>query len=387
MLDRRTGEWDLPLLDACGVDVEQMSEVRDPDQPFTDVDAAVRGIWPALAGATWFPVISDGFSSNFGAGAHDESAIAAAAATRVSAATTGAMLFRGAMEGVAISYARIADQLQSVAGQPQRILASGRVTQDLPAWLQILADVLEAPVIPVTIKRSTLRGHRPDCARRPRARRRARAFGYRGNPIASRRPGRRLPISQAGVPDPVRGSDCAVRSERRATVPGCGPCSCGVVAAGGNIWQASVTSADQASRSCSNRSKPTASGSVPWPPVWRWSPSGLAMVAFSPPSRAMINRFGSRLTLMAGPAIMAVGYVARGFYGDTVPAVIIGSTVVNLGSAVAHTAMPSLIMANVPITETASANGLDSLLRAVGARLPVNNGASHWHFPVWADTS
>jgi gluconokinase len=76
----------------------------------------------------------------------------------VSAATTGALLSRGAMEGVAISYARIADQLRSVAGQPQRILASGRVTQDLPAWLQILADVLEAPVIPVTIKRSTLRG-------------------------------------------------------------------------------------------------------------------------------------------------------------------------------------------------------------------------------------
>ena len=76
----------------------------------------------------------------------------------VSAATTGALLSRGAMEGVAISYARIADQLRSVAGQPQLILASGRVTQDLPAWLQILADVLEATVIPVTIKRSTLRG-------------------------------------------------------------------------------------------------------------------------------------------------------------------------------------------------------------------------------------
>ena len=62
------------------------------------------------------------------------------------------------MEGVAISYARIGDQLQSVAGQPQRILASGRVIQDLPAWLQILADALEATVIPVTIKRSKLRG-------------------------------------------------------------------------------------------------------------------------------------------------------------------------------------------------------------------------------------
>jgi gluconokinase len=77
--------WDLELLDVCGVDVKQMSEVRDPDQPFTEVDAAVRGRWPALAGASWFPVISDGFSCNIGAGAADESAIAA------SAATSGAM--------------------------------------------------------------------------------------------------------------------------------------------------------------------------------------------------------------------------------------------------------------------------------------------------------
>lgn len=94
----------------------------------------------------------------------------------VSAATTGAMLSRGAMEGVAISYARIAGQLQSVAGQPQRILASGR---DLPAWLQILADVREAPVIPVTIKRSTLRGTAVICVRCYGARGSSYGFGYR----------------------------------------------------------------------------------------------------------------------------------------------------------------------------------------------------------------
>ena len=69
---------------------------------------------------------------------------------------------------------------------------------------------------------------------------------------------------------------------------------------------------------------------------------------------------------MAGAAIMAVAYLARVFYGDTVLAVIIGSTVVGIGSAVAYAAMPSLIMANVPITETASANGLNALLRALG---------------------
>ena len=50
----------------------------------------------------------------------------------------------------------------------------------------------------------------------------------------------------------------------------------------------------------------------------------------------------------------------RVFYGDTVLAVIIGATVVGIGSAVAYAAMPSLIMANVPITETASANGLNA---------------------------
>jgi gluconokinase len=76
----------------------------------------------------------------------------------VSTATSGALLFRGAMEGVALSYERVADQLQTTAANPQRILASGRVTQDLPSWLQVLADVLGAPVEPVTGKRATLHG-------------------------------------------------------------------------------------------------------------------------------------------------------------------------------------------------------------------------------------
>jgi MFS family permease len=95
-------------------------------------------------------------------------------------------------------------------------------------------------------------------------------------------------------------------------------------------------------------------------------PSGLAMVAFSPISGAMINRVGGRTTLMAGSTIMGLGYVGRIFYGESLLAVIAGSTVVSIGSAVAYAAMPSLIMANVPITETASANGLNALLRALG---------------------
>jgi MFS family permease len=95
-------------------------------------------------------------------------------------------------------------------------------------------------------------------------------------------------------------------------------------------------------------------------------PSGLAMVAFAPVSGAMINRFGGRITLITGGLVMAVAYVARVFLSGNLGAVIVGSTLVSIGTAIAYAAMPTLIMASVPITETASANGLNTLLRALG---------------------
>lgn len=83
---------------------------------------------------------------------------ARAVVTGLSAAHGPADLARGVVEGVALSYARVAAQLREIAGAPRRILASGRVGADLPALLPILADVLQAEVTPVAIKRSTLRG-------------------------------------------------------------------------------------------------------------------------------------------------------------------------------------------------------------------------------------
>jgi gluconokinase len=254
MLDRRTGAWDAQMLAAAGIDAGHLSEIRDPDRPLHDDGRAARR-WPAVAGAAWFPVITDGFASNIGAGATDESTIAAAAATSgamrvvlhghpdtippglwcyrvdasrtllggalndvgrvvtwledtlnlagpdgcavdqeatllappdegtpvvlpyltgerstgwaggaralfadVTAATTPALLFRGSLEGVALTYARVAEQLQQAAGRTRRIVASGRVAADHPAWLQVLADALGAPVEHVTMKRTTLHG-------------------------------------------------------------------------------------------------------------------------------------------------------------------------------------------------------------------------------------
>lgn len=95
-------------------------------------------------------------------------------------------------------------------------------------------------------------------------------------------------------------------------------------------------------------------------------PSGLAMVLFAPLSGRIIWVFGGKTALMAGAVVMIVGYVGRVFFYDSIAWVIIGSTVVSVGTAIAFASMPTLIMGAVPITETASANGLNSLVRSIG---------------------
>ena len=77
---------------------------------------------------------------------------------RVSAATTASDLYRATIEGVALSYIRMLKDLVTVAGRPSEIIATGRVTADLPGLMQVVADASGIPVTPLTLKRSTLRG-------------------------------------------------------------------------------------------------------------------------------------------------------------------------------------------------------------------------------------
>lgn len=98
-------------------------------------------------------------------------------------------------------------------------------------------------------------------------------------------------------------------------------------------------------------------------------PAGLALVVFAPVSGGIIRRFGGKSALITGAAVMAAGYVGRIFFWDSIAWVIIGSTVVGIGTAIAYASMPTLIMAAVPITETASANGLNSLVRSIGTSM------------------
>ncbi len=248
ILDLRTGELDLPVLQACGADPGLFADVRDPDEPARPVELPKK--WRALADVDWFHAIPDGWPSNIGPGAVDSSTAAVAAATSgavrvilpelpetipeglwcyrvsrrawilggalndvgravewlektiapvesdlaevlaspplddapavlpffsgeratgwatharaslvgVSTASGPEEIWRGVIEGLALSYRRVWDALGEAGAQPGRVIASGRVSLDHPAWLRILADALEVPVAPLAMKRATLRG-------------------------------------------------------------------------------------------------------------------------------------------------------------------------------------------------------------------------------------
>ena len=85
-------------------------------------------------------------------------ATARAVIAGLSTGTTPEAVFRASAEGLAISYARVVDQLMIVTGASPRIVASGRITQSVPHLLQLIADAADTPVAHVAIKRATLRG-------------------------------------------------------------------------------------------------------------------------------------------------------------------------------------------------------------------------------------
>lgn len=95
-------------------------------------------------------------------------------------------------------------------------------------------------------------------------------------------------------------------------------------------------------------------------------PGGLVMMALSPVSALLTKRIGARLTLAIGAAMSAAGYFALLGLTDATWKMSLGSMIVFGGVGVAYSAMPALIMANVPDTESAAANGLNSLMRSVG---------------------
>jgi MFS family permease len=99
------------------------------------------------------------------------------------------------------------------------------------------------------------------------------------------------------------------------------------------------------------------------------APNGLVMMLLSPVSARLITRFGPRPTLMSGALVIAAGYAFAIVLMDNALELITASVIIGAGVGIAYAAMPALIMGSVPVTETASANGLNSLMRSVGTAI------------------
>lgn len=96
------------------------------------------------------------------------------------------------------------------------------------------------------------------------------------------------------------------------------------------------------------------------------APSAVIFGLLAPVSAEITRRYSPQMTLFLGATVMAVSYVGRAFFSHTLFQIVAGSMIVGVGTSLAYAALPTLIMRAVPVTETASANGLNTLLRSIG---------------------
>lgn len=95
-------------------------------------------------------------------------------------------------------------------------------------------------------------------------------------------------------------------------------------------------------------------------------PNGAMMTIFSPVSARLSKRWGARSTLVLGTVVLAAGNVAIATLPDRIPLIVIACTVLAIGTALAYSAIPLLVMAAVPPSQTAAANSLNALMRMLG---------------------
>lgn len=105
-------------------------------------------------------------------------------------------------------------------------------------------------------------------------------------------------------------------------------------------------------------------------------PSGLMMLAFSPVAARLIALRGAPQTLALGALLVAVGWVLRIVLVGALWEVIVGATVIGIGTGIGYAAMPTLINTNTPPHEIAAANGLNTLFRSLGSTLATAIGSS-----------
>jgi MFS family permease len=96
-------------------------------------------------------------------------------------------------------------------------------------------------------------------------------------------------------------------------------------------------------------------------------PLGVVMFALSPVAARLSNARGPRTSLVVGGAIITAAFALATLPLVALWQVLLVSTLVGVGVGFAYSAMPTLIMRAVPPSETAAANGLNSVMRTLGS--------------------
>lgn len=95
-------------------------------------------------------------------------------------------------------------------------------------------------------------------------------------------------------------------------------------------------------------------------------PSGLVMMVMAPVSARLSTSRGPKVTLMLGAVVVAAAYGLGTVLMSAIWHLVLVSCLAGAGIGLAYGAMPSLIMAAVPLSETAAANSFNTLMRAIG---------------------
>ncbi|TCO46875.1 MFS transporter [Kribbella antiqua] len=95
-------------------------------------------------------------------------------------------------------------------------------------------------------------------------------------------------------------------------------------------------------------------------------PSGLVMLLTAPLSAKISKSRGPKVTLMLGAVVVAAGYGVGTVLMAEVWQLVLVSILIGAGIGLAYGAMPALIMSAVPVSETAAANSLNTLMRSIG---------------------
>jgi MFS family permease len=96
------------------------------------------------------------------------------------------------------------------------------------------------------------------------------------------------------------------------------------------------------------------------------APGGLMMMLLAPVGGRLTAARGPKVTLVAGALVIALGYASALVLMGSVWGLVLVGCICSTGVGLAYGAMPALIMGAVPLTETASANSFNTLMRSVG---------------------